>query len=338
MSLIRQDPTTKEWVIIATDRAKRPHEFGRSKKERDQPEHDAACPFCPGNEDHTPPAVLQLDARKNDGWAVRVVPNRFAALTGDGEPERREYGPLFREMDGVGYHEVIIETPHHNRFLAEMEDEEVGLILEAYRLRYQTLREKLQVKFVILFKNHGAGAGTSLQHPHSQLVATPIAPVLLRRKYEVATMHYDDTGRCLYCDLVDEERKAGSRMVWETMRFVVFYPFASRVPFETWIAPKEHQPSFAHTTEEDLRELAHVLKTTLGGLSQALGDPDFNYIIHSSPAEDESKAYYLWHIQILPRVTTFAGFELGSGIFINTAVPEESAPFMRQFVANVKKR
>ncbi|MDH4237787.1 MAG: galactose-1-phosphate uridylyltransferase, partial [Nitrospira sp.] len=166
-------------------------------------------------------------------------------------------------------------------------------------------------------------------HPHSQLVATPVPPMLLRRKYEVAVAHYDDTGRCLYCDVADGERKAKRRVVLETDRFLVFHPFASRAPFETWIMPNRHQPSFAQVSAEDLLALAPVLRRTLRALHDRLGNPDFNYIVHSAPIEDENKDYYLWHIQIVPRVSTIAGFELGSGIYITTALPEESAAAIR---------
>jgi UDPglucose--hexose-1-phosphate uridylyltransferase len=182
----------------------------------------------------------------------------------------------------------------------------------------------------LIFRNHGETAGTSLQHPHSQLIATPIVPKEIRRKYEVATTYYDDTGRCIYCDLVEEEVKTKDRIVLETGRFVVFHPFASKSPFETWIAPKKHLPTFGKVPEEDLRELARVLKATLASLHNALNDPDYNYVIHSAPVEDEHKSYYLWHVQIIPRLTMMAGFELGSGMSINTALPETTAKFIRE--------
>jgi UDPglucose--hexose-1-phosphate uridylyltransferase len=332
MSIIRQDPTTKEWVIIATDRAKRPHDFAPAGEPRRSGPHEASCPFCPGNEASTPAEVLRIPDPEGSGWVVRVMPNKFAALTGNGEPQRREDGPLFREMDGVGYHEVIVETPIHNQPIPLMADAEVEQILRAYQTRFQALRDDPRVRYVIIFKNHGERAGTSLAHPHSQLVATPVAPMQTRRKYEVAISHYDDTGRCLYCDLVDAEVQAKTHLILDTERFVVFHPFASRTPFETWIAPTRHQPSFGQVSRQDLAALAPVLRRTLQALYNALGNPDFNYILHTAPTEDETKRYYLWHIQILPRLTAIAGFELGSGIYISTMVPEESAAFMRDVV------
>jgi UDPglucose--hexose-1-phosphate uridylyltransferase len=331
MSVIRQDPTTKEWVIISTERAKRPDEFKQDHSQTSLSPHQTACPFCPGNETLTPPEILRLPFSENGNWAVRVVPNKFSALWGTGEATRREEGLLFREMDGVGSHEVIIETPQHNRRIARMADEEVGHILRACQSRYRALAKDTRIKSIIIFKNHGERAGTSLEHPHTQLVATPVAPMLIRRKYEVAVAHYDDTGRCLYCDLVGAELEAKIRVLFKTDGFVVFNPYASRLPFETWIAPHRMQSSFDQVSPNDLSELACVLRRTLHGLDRALNNPHFNFVIHSAPVGDHQRDYYLWHIQILPRLTPIAGFELGSGIFINTMLPEESADFLRNF-------
>lgn len=331
MSIIRQDPTTREWVIIAAERKRRPHEYTRPERARSHPAEAGPCPFCPGHEAATPEEVFRVSDASGVGWTVRVTSNKYPALGATGLLGRREAGPLFREMDGVGTHEVIIETPSHERSLPLMTDHEVADVLTAYQARYRSLREDSRLKYLIIFKNHGEAAGTSLVHPHSQLVATPVPPMLLRRKYEVAVAHYDDTGRCLYCDIAEEERLAKSRVVLETDRYLVFHPFASRVPFETWITPKRHQPSFGQVGDEDLHELAPVLRRTLRALYDRLGDPDFNYIIHSAPAEDENKDYYLWHIQILPRLTTIAGFELGSGIYVSTMLPEQSAAAIREY-------
>lgn len=331
MSIIRQDPTTKEWVIVAAERMRRPHEYNEHARPRSQPDESGSCPFCPGHEASTPEEVFRIPASGGTDWAVRVTGNKFPALGDGGGLERREAGPLFREMDGVGAHEVIIETPAHDRTLHMMTDHEVADILTTYQARYRSLRDDARIKYIIIFKNYGETAGTSLVHPHSQLVATPVPPMLLRRKYNVAITHYDDTGRCLYCDVAEEERRAKSRIVLETDLFLVFHPFASRVPFETWITPKRHQASFGQVSVEDLAALAPVLRNTLRALHGRLGDPDFNYIIHSAPIEDENKDYYLWHIQILPRLNTIAGFELGSGIYITTMLPEESAASIREF-------
>jgi len=330
MSVIRHDPTTKEWVIIATERSKRPHDFKKGARARLLAPREVSCPFCSGNEAMTPQEVLRIPNREGKGWAVRVVPNKFAALTPKGDSRRREDGPLFREMDGVGHHEVIIETPVHNRLIPLMDDTEVEQVIHAYRERYLALRQDKRVKLIVIFKNHGEAAGTSLEHPHSQLVATPVVPASIRHRYDVAIQYYDATGRCLYCDIVEAERKTDERVVLETEDFLVFHPFASQSPFETWIAPKQHRPSFGEITLEECRALAVVLKTTLARLAEALNDPDYNFVIHTAPIGDEDEEYYLWHIQILPRLTTMAGFEIGSGMRINIAKPEETARFLRQ--------
>lgn len=329
MSVIRQDPTTKEWVILATERGRRPHEFSGGDRARSTMAQDPDCPFCRGNEAMTPAPTLTFETPDGTGWTTRVIPNKFAALRLAGEPRRTEHGRLFREMAGVGVHEVIIETPVHNLPMPLMEEAELERILHAYQARYRALREDPRLKYVIIFRNHGETAGTSLVHPHSQLVATPIAPSLIRRKYDVAISHFDDTGRCLYCDVAEEERVAKQRMLIETNEFVVFHPFASRVPYETWILPTRHQPSFGQAAPEELAALSRVLRRVLRSLFDALGNPDFNLIVHSAPTEDETKAYYLWHIQVLPRLSAIAGFELGSGIYITTMSPEETAAFMR---------
>lgn len=330
MSIIRQDPTTKEWVIIATERATRPDQFKRNHSPINLPPYQPSCPFCPGNETLTPLEILRLPPTENGTWDVRVIPNKFSALQGTGEATRREIGPLFREMDGVGSHEVIIETPMHNQRMGLMKDHEVETILKACQMRYRILEKDPRIKSIIIFKNHGEHAGTSLEHPHTQLVATPVAPMLMRQKYEVAISHYDDTGRCLYGDLVAAELEAKVRILFETDGFVIFHPYASRLPFETWIAPRRMQSSLGQVSSDDLGELAVVLRRTLHALDAGLNNPHFNFVIHSAPVGDHQQDYYLWHIQILPRLTTIAGFELGSGIFINTMLPEESAKYLRK--------
>jgi UDPglucose--hexose-1-phosphate uridylyltransferase len=330
MTEIRQDPTTKEWVIMAKERSKRPHDFVRQQADPDLPVFSPSCPFCPGNEAMVPPEVLSYRDRASESWHVRAFANRFPALAPGGNTMRREEDGFFLDMDGVGAHEVIVETPVHNRPLALMECSGVEDVLRAYHERYNALNRMPFVKLIIIFKNHGPSAGTSLKHPHSQLVATPLVPGHIRMRYEVAIRHYDDTGRCLYSDLVSHELRVGTRIVIETEKFVGFHPFASHRPFETWIVPKAHQACFGNASAEELRGLAHILRITLLKLYQGLNNPDFNYVIDTAPVGDENKDYYLWHLRIIPRLTEVAGFEIGSGININTALPEETAQFMRE--------
>lgn len=339
MPELRQDVTTKEWVVIAVERAKRPEQFRERPGIESLPiSEKRLCTFCPGNELLTPEEVFSLrDSGQKDqpGWRLRVVPNKFAAFTPEESTQRHDYGRFFHSLDAFGFHEVIIESHDHDQILPLMSDQQLLELLHTYRQRYDALRKDPRVKLILLFRNHGARAGTSMRHPHSQLIATPIIPFHIRQKYEVAIRHYDDTGHCLYCDIVEAEKAVGKRVVLETQHFLVFHPFASQVPFETWIAPKGHNPCFARITFEESLELASVLTRILGGLYEALDNPDFNLIAHTAPVEDEEKPYFLWHIEIRPRLTTMAGFELGTGIYINTAIPEETAPYMKEVLAKL---
>jgi UDPglucose--hexose-1-phosphate uridylyltransferase len=330
MSEMRQDPVTREWVIIARERARRPDDFARDQAKPEIADFDSDCPFCPGNEAMTPPEVLSYPDDGGHGWRVRAFANKFAALTPEGSTVRREEKGLFLTMDGVGLHEVIVETPVHNKALASMDEVGVHTVLLAYQERYRAMSQMPHVALVIIFKNYGPSAGTSLQHPHSQILAAPVVPRHIRARQEVLVGYHDDTGRCLYSDLRAHELGSSRRAVMETDRFVVFHPFASRRPFETWILPKANQASFGDASEEDIRDLAYVLRAILLKLQRGLNDPDFNYVIDSAPRGDEKKDYYLWHMRIIPRLTEAAGFEIGSGIYINTALPEQTAQFMRE--------
>ena len=331
MSELRQDPTTREWVIIAPERAKRPQRMPKKRRVDELPNWDESCPFCPGNESQTPEEVFRLPiSSQASAWEVRVIPNRFAALTLNGDTTRIEEGRFFRKMDGVGVHEVIIETPSHNTPMALMPYEQVEKVLITYQERYNALKRHRQLKFITIFKNHGRASGTSLVHSHSQLVATPIAATYYRRKFDVAVDYYDDVGRCLYCDLIAWDIEKGvNRVVAETKEFIVVHPYASRVPYETWIIPKRHWASFGLFPATHLAELARVLKDTLLCLYRGLDNPAFNLMIDTSTTEDEEDPYYHWHIRIVPRLTLIAGFEMGSGIYINPALPEETASFMK---------
>lgn len=330
MSEMRQDPTTKEWVIIAKERRKRPSEFAHRVAGHEAPDFVSSCPFCPGNEGMTPPTLLSYGDSGAGSWEVRVFSNRFPAVTPAERASREVENGLFLSTSGVGFHEVIVETPAHNKPLALMNDAEVAGVLRAYRQRYEALAEAPFVKSIVVFKNHGPAAGTSLEHPHSQVVATGIVPRYVRMQYEVAIRYYDDHGSCLYADLTARELESGTRMVAVTERFVVFHPFASHRPFETWIMPRANQASFNQAPDEDIEHLARVLRNTLLKLHRGLDNPDFNLVIDSAPVGEERADFYQWHMRIIPRITEVAGFEIGSGMYINTALPEETAQFMRE--------
>jgi UDPglucose--hexose-1-phosphate uridylyltransferase len=331
MSELRHDPTTREWVIIAPERASRPQQEPKTQHAEELPDWDASCPFCLGNESQTPAEVFRIPASSEDStWDVRVVPNRFPALTPEEDMTRREEGRFTRKIGGFGEHEVIIESPSHNTSMALMTYQQVEKVLTTYQQRYNTLKANPQLRFITIFKNYGWASGTSLIHPHSQLVATPIITPYYHRRFDVAHDYHADMGECLYCELLAEELEKKERIVAETEEFVVFHPYASRMPYETWIIPKEHSASFGLFPNSRFPELATVLKDILFCLYVKLDNPAFNLIIDTSTTVDEDDPYYHWHIRITPRLTTIAGFEIGSGIYISQALPEDTAKFMRE--------
>ena len=334
MPELRQSRVTKDWVIVATDRAKRPHEFRLQRSKRELPPHDPACPFCPGNEGNTPPETFAyrdgLAAANSSSWRIRVVPNKFRALASSGSFDRQSVNGFYRRMDGVGIHEVVVESPLHNVSIGTMPGSQVEEVFLAYRERYNAIWKDGRFSTVIIFRNHGVAAGTSLEHPHSQLIATPIVPTHIRRLLDEAMRYFDDHGSCVFCDTLAVERRTVERVILETENFFVYAPYASQSPFETCIVPKKHNACFGSASELETRELANVVRLVLKRMNEKLNDPDYNYVIHTAPFKDANEDYYHWSIQILPRLTTQAGFELGSGISITTAVPEESAKFLRE--------
>lgn len=332
MPELRQDFATKEWVIIATERAKRPGELVKGRTEPPPlPEHDPKCPFCVGNENQTPPETFAIrDGTPPDvpGWKVRVVPNKFAALVPDGRPKRSRRG-LYLRMDGVGHHEVIIEAPEHNKTLALLTQQQMEDVIRAYRARYLELNQNPANELILIFRNQGERAGTSLVHPHSQLIATPIVPVPVRRCLYEAERHYDALGSCVFCDILRHELESRERIVLDDEHFVAFVPYAARVPFEVWVMPKSHHASFGELSDELLCDFSSALRTVLRKLYFGLKNPDYNYVIITAPHYSQGEPHFHWHLRILPKLTTPAGFEIGSGMYINVSLPEENADFLR---------
>jgi len=328
MSELRQNRITRDWVIMATERAGRPEAFSKQKRPAvTLPAYDPNCPFCPGNEH-----LSMLDTeriRQESTWKIRAVPNKYPALSATGERLRKTDG-LNRSMTGVGVHEVIIEHPHHDMTMALLSVPDVAAILTMYRMRYSAIRKDPRVEAIVIFKNHGEGAGTSIVHPHSQIAATPIVPSQIRTRMEEAIRFVDDHGECLFCRTVREELEASIRVIVETEHFVAFHPYAALSPFHTWVFPKRHMPSFDDISDAEIVDLASTLKTFLAKLYHGLGNPDFNLSIRSIPTSDRNTEYFHWYMAIIPRVSKTAGFEMGSGMFINTVLPEESAAFLRE--------
>ncbi len=326
MPEMRQNRFTKEWVIIATERAKRPEELKSHREAKRLPSYSAQCPFCPGNEHMAPPAVMSIPQEQD--WQVRVVPNKFAALAREGEPWRRIERSR-RTMNGVGIHDVIVESRDHSLTPARLPLGNVMEVVRCYRERFRAVSADPRIAHVTIFKNHGVSAGTSLEHPHSQMIATPVISSQVRYRLYEALRHYDEFGECIFCTAIQEELEEKSRIVMISDFFIALEPFASATPFATYLYPRRHMASFGDITEEEMQDLAHMLKTILAKLYVGLEDPDFNYAIRSAPHENAGVMYYHWYLSVIPRLTRVAGFELGSGMFINTVLPEAAAEFLR---------
>lgn len=333
MPELRQEPITKRWVIIATERSKRPSDFKVKQDER----RGGACPFCKGNENQTPPEIMAFrepGTNSNEpGWWIRVVPNKFPALQKDktqGSPEQN----FFVKMEGIGYHEVIIESPDHNASLEKHPLHQLQEIFRAWQKRHNTLMKDEIIKYVQIFKNAGAVAGASLEHPHSQLIATPLIPHVIEEELKGAQDFFEKKGCCLYCEINHQELKIGVRVVAENEGFLAYCPFASRFPFETWILPKRHQASFSALDNSLLKQLSSIVKETMQKIISSLNHPPYNLMLHTAPAGYTEVPYYHWHLEILPRLTTVAGFEWGTGVYINPTSPEEAAKYLRE--TNIK--
>ena len=328
MPELRQNFVTKEWVIIATERAKRPEDMVLHRPVKPVAPFVATCPFCPGNEDKTPPEILRIRGPHQNDWAVRVFPNKFAALARDVQPDRTIHRSR-RTINGFGVHDVIVDSPDHSKYMALMSDAQVTDILRVYKARYSELSLDPRIAHITIFKNHGTDAGTSLEHPHSQLVATPIISWQVRQRFQEALRHYDEYGECIFCQTLEEELAEQQRIVIATEHFVALELFASPTPFCTHIYPRGHMASFGDISEHELTDLGHVLRSILGKLYHGLENPDFNYTIRTAPAECVGVKYFHWYLSVIPRLTRVAGFELGSGMFINTVLPEAAAEFLR---------
>ncbi|HEY9850265.1 MAG TPA: galactose-1-phosphate uridylyltransferase [Leptolyngbyaceae cyanobacterium] len=329
MPELRQNIITRDWVIIAIERAKRPHEFATTKKENIViPCYKEDCPFCFGNEHRTPEEeILRLSDHR--GWRVRVVPNKYPALSSAGERVRKVDG-IYHSLSGVGIHEVVIEHPRHDVNIALLSVADIANILRVYCERYTKIKQDSRIESVVIFKNHGIEAGTSLEHPHSQITATPIVPSQIRVRIEEAIRFFDDTGECICCRMLADELAAKERVVFESEHFVAFIPYAALSPFHTWIFPRRHTSSFDDITYVEIVDLAYNLKTVLAKLYYGLNNPDYNYSIRSVPVSEGQTSYFHWYIAIIPRVSKTAGFEMGSGMYINTAMPEDSAKYLRE--------
>jgi UDPglucose--hexose-1-phosphate uridylyltransferase len=331
MHELRKDPIVGRWVIIAPDRITRPVNL----QEVEPPIQNGYDPFLEGHEDSTPPEILAYrnpGSRPNGpGWRVRVVPNKFPALKVEGELVKRGDG-IYDKITGIGAHEVIIECPQNETNLSRLSVEQIREVLWVYRDRLVDLRRDPRLVHGLIFKNKGTLAGASLEHSHSQLIVSPIVPITIQEELDGAEAFYRYRGRSIFTDMIQQELATESRVVFDSPNFVVICPFASRFPFETWILPKQPSSHFENITRSAIEDLGYVMKHTLQKLEFALDDPPYNFVIHTAPFDRQELPHYVWHIELFPRLTRVAGFEWGSGFYINPVPPETAAKFLRETV------
>ncbi len=330
MSELRRDPIGGRWVIVDTDKPYKPQDF----EYQPQTYHPGTCPFCYGNESMTPPEIEcireQGTASNTPGWQVRVVSNKFPALQIEGDLDRRGLG-IYDMSNGLGAHEVLIETPYHQKDISDLLNHEVENFLSMYCRRANDLVKDKRFKYIMIFKNFGAAAGASLEHPHTQLVALPMIPKSVMEEIKGAHNYFEYRERCIFCDIIRQEVQEKERIILENQYFLSFCPFVSRFPFEIWIIPKKHNGYFCHLPKEEIPALASILKATIARLKIVFPNVAYNFIVHSSPVNSDGITDgYHWHIEFMPKLTRTAGFEWGSGFYVVNTPPELAAKYLRE--------
>jgi len=335
MPELRKDPVLGRWIIISKERGKRPTDFPIQQYEVSS----GFCPLCPGNESSTPSEVFAYrdgnSSPDQPGWQVRVVPNKFPALIIEGDLAKEGVG-LYDRMNGIGAHEVIIESPNHEESFADIPPERMCLVFKAYRERIQDLEKDSRFKYVMVFKNHGKAAGASLEHSHSQLIALPILPRMIVSELSGAHSYYKYKERCLFCDIIHQEMQFDERVVCQNEQFITIMPFAPRTPFEMWVLPKYHSSSFSMQSDDDLFSLAQIFSESLTRLTSCIPDVPYNFVLHTEPLRSGGLNHYHYHFEIVPKLTSIAGFEWGSGFYINPMPPEEATKYLRESLGKDK--
>ena len=334
MSELRKDLITREWVIMAPERARRPSDFHHQREAQAVvTKNHSVCPFCSDNESMTPQEILAYRGKgakpNSSGWWVRVIPNRFPALMVEGKLNRTEH-LIYDKMNGVGAHEVVIESTNHKDSLSSVSDKQFEDILWSYRDRIIDLKKDPRFRYVLIFKNHGEAAGASLEHTHSQLIALPIIPKRVAEELDGSLEYYNYKERCIFCDIIRQDIMQGIRIVAENPDFIAVTPYAPKAPFEIWILPKKHDSSFENAQKHQYENLATLFSNTLKRMDKVLNSPPYNFILHTSPFKNGDNQHYHWHFEIMPTLVKVAGFEWGSGFYINPTPPEEAAKFLRE--------
>ncbi len=336
MPELRKDPILGRWVIISSDRSKKPSDFEHSAGVSDSDSATKNCVFCKGNEHQTSPELLSLKD-ENQNWKVRVVPSKDSFLQMEGELWKKGKGP-YDFINAIGSHEVVIESPEHINSMADLEEAQIKDVFSAYCLRTKELEKNPHIKYVLISKNYGLRAGGGrINHTHSHLIATPVVLKRVKEELEGAKLYFKHHERCGFCDMIRQELGTAQRIILDEEGFVALVPFASRFPFEVWVMPIEHSPDFYTMNDKQIANLSKVMKKVLLKMKVLLGNPSYNYIIHSAPFRRPYPGYwatinedYHWHIEIIPRLTQVAGFEWGTGFYICPLLPEEAARYLRE--------
>jgi UDPglucose--hexose-1-phosphate uridylyltransferase len=332
MPELRKDPVLGRWVIVSSERAKRPSDFGEACSVEAN-KGPMFCPFCEGNESKTPPEILAYrdegSQPNGPGWKLRVVPNKYPALQIEGSLGKKGVG-IYDRMNGIGAHEVVIETPHHCASITGLTDAGTGDVFRACRDRLADLRGDTRMVCGMVFKNVGEAAGASVEHTHTQIIVTPVVPRTVQQEMDGCKRFFDYRGRCLICDIVEQEESEGTRVVAANEQFVAFNPYASRFPFETWVVPRTHESHFERLGDGEADDLGRIIRATLAKIERALCNPPYNYMVHTAPLPSPALEHYHWHVEIIPRLTKVAGFEWGTGFYINPVPPESAAEYLRE--------
>lgn len=335
MSELRFDPLKRKWTVIAPERAHRPSDLTKKVEILDNKED---CPFCPGHEAATTKEILRFNGEDNGDWSLRVVPNKYPAFRIEGDLKREGYG-TFDIVSGIGAHEVVIETPQHNLSLTDYSSKILYNLFNAFKLRIVDLRQDIRFRYIFAFKNYGFNAGATLIHPHSQIIAMPVIPDLVVSMLRSAKAYFEQKERCLVCDIIAMEYRSYDRIILENRDFVAICPFASFSPFETRIYPIKHSHDFTTLNSNELMGLSNIVKEIFTRLDNSLNKPDINMVIHTSPPLNKRPSHpeywnsifydYHWFLEIIPRISGYAGFEWATGFNINMVEPEEAAKFLK---------
>ena len=337
---LRKDYLLDRWVVIAKERSRRPTDFAKQKTETAQ---SSVCPMCVGNENMTPPALM-LYLKENGeikkaqdppvgerpkNWLVRCIPNLFPAFSPPKQPEDAMQ-ILTNEFFGyaIGSHDVIVESPNHDETPADAELPQLELVIHAYIDRLRELSAKPYVKYVSIFRNYGQLAGASLSHAHSQVIATPIVPTIIQEEMDAGKAFYDKHCKCVFCDRIEKESRS-PRLIYDSADFIVFSPYASINPMEFWIMPKKHAANILDLDDVEVSAFAKTLKASLKALKDLVNDPPYNYGFHLA-INKEAQDYYHWHLEVYPKLSIWAGFEISTGTYINTMTPETAADSLRK--------